>query len=91
MRGFGFEVWDPLLIVVGDMRSKSAHWTGMKAAKMASGKFSIDDAFESDEEDPIRVYGSTTESLPLKGKTRYSSLPDDTKDEDHEIPREVCH
>ncbi len=58
-------------------------------AKMASGKFSIDDAFESDDEDPIRIYGSTTESLPLKGKTRYSSLPDEPKEEEPVTPSEV--
>ena len=46
------------------------------ANKMA-GKFSIDDAFESDEEDPIRLYGSTSDHVPLKGKTRYSQLTRD--------------
>ena len=51
---------------------------------MASGKFSIDDAFESDEEDPIRVYGSTTESAPLRSKRR----PEDQKDS-REFSREV--
>lgn len=57
---------------------------------MASGgKFSIDDAFESDEEDAIRIYGSTTESRPFKGKTRYSSLPDDSKDDEPITPSEV--
>ena len=39
---------------------------------MASGKFSIDDAFQSDDDDPIRIYGSTTDSEPLHGKRRPS-------------------
>ena len=39
-----------------------------------SGKFSIDDAFESDEDDKIRMYGSVTESAPLK--TSRASLHD---------------
>ena len=51
---------------------------------MASGKFSIDDAFESDEEDPIRVYGSTTESAPLQSKRR----PEEQK-ESRDYSREV--
>ena len=55
-----------------------------------SGKFSIDDAFEleSDEEDPIRVYGSTTESVPLKGKTKYTSLEEEVK-LNYDVPKEV--
>lgn len=39
---------------------------------MASGKFTIDDAFQSDDDDPIRLYGSTTDSVPLRGKRRPS-------------------
>lgn len=52
---------------------------------MAAGKFSIDDAFESDEEDPIRVYGSTTESAPLRSKHRV-----DEQKETQDYTREVC-
>ena len=37
---------------------------------MATGQFSIDDAFESDDEDHIRTYGSTTEHMPLRKKVR---------------------
>lgn len=33
-------------------------------------QFSIDDAFEEDNEEMIRVYGSTTERSPLKPKNR---------------------
>ena len=33
-------------------------------------QFSIDDAFEEDDEEMIRVYGSTTERSPLKPKNR---------------------
>ena len=67
---------------VSGMRSTVAC---MAMVKMATGnKFSIDDAFESDEEDPIRVYGSTTESAPLRSKRR----SDDSKD-GREYTREV--
>ena len=38
--------------------------------KMATDKFSIDDAFQSDEDDAIRLYGSTNESAPLRVKCR---------------------
>ena len=34
------------------------------------GGFTIDDAFESDEEDPIRVYGTTSDRQPFREKRR---------------------
>jgi len=50
--------------------------------KMAA-KFSIDDAFESDDEDPIRIYGSTTDHVPFKGMTKYTKLSNgENKDDD---------
>ena len=41
-----------------------------------SAKFNIDDAFQSDDEDPIRVYGSTCDNTPLnlRGKRRPDSV-----------------
>jgi hypothetical protein len=33
-------------------------------------RFTIDDAFEEENDDAIRVYGSTTERSPLKQKNR---------------------
>jgi hypothetical protein len=33
-------------------------------------RFTIDDAFEEENDDAIRVYGSTTERSPLKPKNR---------------------
>ncbi|CAM1325771.1 TMEM134 (predicted) [Pycnogonum litorale] len=33
-------------------------------------QFTIDDAFETDEDDAVRMYGSTIESVPLKPKNR---------------------
>ena len=41
---------------------------------MASEKFTIDDAFQSDEEDPIRVYGATNESAPLRQKRKLGDI-----------------
>ncbi len=57
----------------------------MDSENKLGGNFTIDDAFESDEEDPIRVYGSraTTERSALTEKRR----PEDVKvevDEHHE-------
>ena len=49
------------------------------------GTFSIDDAFESDEEDPIRVYGATTDRTPFREKRR----PDDVKVEVDEHNEQV--
>ena len=48
------------------------------------GNFSIDDAFESDEEDPIRVYGATTDRTPFREKR-----PDDVKVEVEEPNEQV--
>jgi len=33
---------------------------------MTSGAFSIDDAFDSEDDDKIRLYGSTKETAPLR-------------------------
>ena len=73
------------------MRSEGA----LKKNKMASsenqntlgGNFSIDDAFESDEEDPIRVYGATTDRTPFREKRR----PDDVKVEVEEHNEQVSN
>ena len=35
-------------------------------------KFTIEDAFEEDADDAIRIYGSTNERSPLSFKTRHS-------------------
>ena len=44
--------------------------------KMAGDGFSIDDAFQSDEDDAIRLYGATNESCPLQSKKRsYEDMP----------------
>ena len=43
------------------------------------GGFTIDDAFESDEEDPIRVYGTTSDRQPFREKRR----PENVKVEEH--------
>ena len=51
------------------------------------GNFSIDDAFESDEEDPIRVYGATTDRTPFREKRR----PDDVKVEVEEHNEQVSN
>ena len=68
----------------------------LKKNKMASsgdnqntlgGNFSIDDAFESDEEDPIRVYGATTDRTPFREKRR----PDDVKVEVEEHNEQVSN
>lgn len=40
-----------------------------------SQKFSIDDAFDDEEDDIIRSYGATTESTPLKPKPKTLALP----------------
>ncbi|XP_071447977.1 transmembrane protein 134 [Hetaerina americana] len=40
-------------------------------------RFSIDDAFEEENDDAIRVYGSTTERSPLKPKNRHV-IPEDS-------------
>lgn len=34
---------------------------------MTTGTFSIDDAFNSDEDDKIRLYGATRDTAPFKG------------------------
>jgi hypothetical protein len=39
-------------------------------------RFTIDDAFEEENDDAIRVYGSTTERSPLKPKNRNVILED---------------
>lgn len=42
----------------------------MDGSMISQNKFSIDDAFEENGDDPIRVYGSTTERSPLKAKDK---------------------
>lgn len=48
-------------------------WIARKMAGLFGSQvkqFSIDDAFEEDTEESIRVYGSTTDRSPLKPKNR---------------------
>ena len=42
---------------------------------MSKNRFTIDDAFESDDDEPIRIYGSTTESIPLRTKKYRATQP----------------
>ncbi len=62
--------------------------TTKMAADGGEGKFTIDDAFESDDEDPIRVYGATTEIAPLRGKSRQQDDPQ-TEAEERENHEQV--
>lgn len=49
-------------------------------------RFSIDDAFEEEDDELIKVYGSTNERSPLRPKTRYIN----GQTENIRISEDVC-
>ncbi|XP_071542484.1 transmembrane protein 134 isoform X2 [Panulirus ornatus] len=51
-------------------------------------KFSIEDAFEEDADDAIRLYGATNERSPLKPKNRDENAI--SRDSDSLIPGDTC-
>lgn len=59
---------------------RHTHTHTMASSKQSSSsrshpKFSIEDAFEEDADDAIRLYGATSERSPLKPKARGTGAP----------------